>query len=178
MRRLTKDTVQRRYKNGQYKKFEHICKDACISDKLSHILVSIYAIESFYRPFSFRFVEYLATICAGMLSVIFGYSMKNYTIGKCQLGLTTICNFYGAKYYQHQPRIQINTVKTLRNALSAISLKSSASVLSNHISPMLRRAENIYPNNLEQQLCYIGEQYNGQYSYGLMLYEVYAELFE
>lgn len=177
MRRLTKEVVRKRYENGQYKQFAYVCKQAYVPEKLSHILVSIYAIESFYRPLPFRIVEYWATACTGMLSIILGCSMKNYTIGKCQLGLATICNFYGAEYYQHQPRIQMKTIKTLRNAFSVIFLKNSVAVLSSHITPMLRRAQNIYPNNVEQQICYIGEQYNGEYSYGLMLYEIYAELF-
>ena len=92
------------------------------------------------------------------------------------MGLSTILNYYGGDYYQHSKELQISNIRCFSKLLSVISLKTSIKILEYRIEPILQRAQNIYPNSKENQICYIGEQFNGRYSYGLMLNSVYEVL--
>lgn len=176
MRALTNDIVLRRKLSGRYSRFLATCSQLQLSVEKTKIFASIYAIESFYRPIQFRMVEYVAVLGGGTISVVFNRAIKNYTIGVCQLGLSTIFNYYGGDYYQHAKELRIGDMRSFSKLLSVISLKTSIKILEYRIEPILQRAQNIYPNNRENQLCYIGEQFNGRYSYGLMLNSVYEAL--
>lgn len=177
MKRLTNDVVKYNNSTGRYSKFKRICAKLNVEPNKFRVMLSIYAIESYYRPFAFRIIEYMATIFWGILSVIFKIPMRNYTIGSCQLGIATICNYFGEDYYEHQTKIILSKLRTLIEALSVIPLRNTVKILEKHITPILRRAIRIYPDNIEQQLCYVGEQFNGRYYYGLTLCETYMALF-
>lgn len=176
MRALTNDIVLRRKLSGSYNRFWATCSQLQLSVEKAKIFVSIYVIESFYRPVLFRMVEYAAVLGGGAISLAFNRAIKNYTIGVCQLGLSTILNYYGGDYYQHSKELQISNIRCFSKLLSVISLKTSIKILEYRIEPILQRAQNIYPNSKENQICYIGEQFNGRYSYGLMLNSVYEVL--
>lgn len=176
MRALTNDIVLRRKVSGRYDRFLVACDQLQLPIEKSKIFASIYAIESFYRPVPFRMAEYAVVLGVGAISIALKRTIRNYTIGVCQLGLSTIFNYYGGDYYQYATELRLSNMRCLSKLLSVISLKTSIKVLAYRIDPMLQRAQSIYPNNRENQLCYIGEQFNGRYSYGLMLNSVYEIL--
>lgn len=138
----------------------------------SNTLLSIFAIETFYRPFYFRIVEYCAVIIGCFQCLLLKKPMKNYTIGKCQLGIATILNFYGGSYYQHSQRILIHSAKEAWQILCAISTDRCIEILAYRLQPIADRAKKIYPDKYKSYLRYIGEQFNGRYSYGMLLTEV------
>lgn len=164
--------IVRHRSSGRIRRFIRICNESFEDSDLALCMTSIFTIESYFRPFLFRLAEYGIVLITGTVSAVFGSSMRNYTIGPCQLGLATICNYYGAQYYQHQPRIKLKNIKCLFQLLSVAFLSSSAKILYYRIFPLFCRAQKIYPDDKERQMYYIGEQYNGRFSYGLMLYEV------
>ena len=176
MRKLTKEILYKGQEKRTYRKVLSTCKKNHLSSEITAIIMSIYAIEHFYRYWGFRMVEYFAGVWSGVLSIVFKRPMRNYTIGVCQLGLSTIRNYYGASYYQHSMNLQLNCFQDLREILSVMTIKNSVRILTYRIAPFLEQAQHIYPHSRENQLCYIGEQFNGRYSYGLMLNEVYEIL--
>lgn len=176
MRKLTKEILYKGQDKKTYKKVLSTCQENRLSSEMTLIVMSIYSIEHFYRYWGFRMVEYLAVVCSGVLSVVFKRPMKNYTIGVCQLGVSTIRNYFGANYYQHLVNLKLNRLQDLWEILSVITVKNSVRILAYRIAPFLEQAQHIYPDSRENQLCYIGEQFNGRYSYGLMLSKVYEIL--
>ena len=176
MKALTNEIVLKRKISGRYDRFLETCDRLRLPIEKSKIFASIYAIESFYRPILFRVAEYAVVLGVGTVSIVLNRTIKNYTIGVCQLGLSTIFNYYGENYYQHAKELRLNNMRSLSELLSVISLKTSIKILEYRVEPMLQRAQNIYPESKENQLCYIGEQFNGRYSYGLMLNSVYEVL--
>lgn len=176
MRSLPNEIAANSYDSKRFRDFLSACNRVAHDKDLVQCMAAIYAIESYFRPTMFRVGEYCIVILSGLASIFLGTPLKNYTIGVCQLGLATICNYYGANYYQHQAQIRFKSLKNLFDVLSVISQAQSARILLYRLSPMLIRAQNIYPKDTDQQLCYIGEQFNGRFSYGLMLCEVRKEL--
>ena len=102
--------------------------------------------------------------------------IKNFTIGKCQLGLATILNFYGGNHYQHARFINISSFSEMKQIFSVIFMDRSIEILVFRLKPISKRATIIFPNKQVSQLRYIGEQFNGRYSYGLMLTDIYKKI--
>lgn len=141
-----------------------------------YVLLSVYTIETFYRPFWMRIVEYCAVFFGCARCLLLKRPMKNYTIGKCQLGLATILNFYGGDYYQHSRYILISSVDEIRQIFSVISEDRALEILAYRLQPITHKAACIYPELRENRIRYIGEQFNGRYSYGMLLTEVFNQL--
>lgn len=141
-----------------------------------NVLLSIYTIESFYRPFWIRMVEYCVVFLDCIRCLLLKMPAKNRTIGRCQLGLTTILNFYGGNHYQHSRSILISSILEVRQIFSVISKDRTIEILAYRLQPITRRASCIYPDLRENRIRYIGEQFNGRYSYGMLLTEVFRQL--
>lgn len=140
------------------------------------VLLSVFLIETFYRPLWMRIAEYSVVFwgCVGCL--LLKRPIKNYTIGKCQLGLATILNFYGGNHYQHSHKILISSVSEIRQIFSVISEENSIKILAYRLQPITHKAMRIYPNLRKNRIRYIGEQFNGRYSYGMLLNEVFCQI--
>lgn len=141
-----------------------------------NILLSIFTIETFYRPFWMRMVEYGAVFFGCIRCLLLKIPTKNRTIGRCQLGLTTILNFYGGNHYQHSHKILISSFSEVRQIFSVISKARAIEILAYRLQPITRRAICIYPDLRKNRIRYIGEQFNGRYSYGMLLTEVFHQL--
>lgn len=173
MRSLSKDRIMYRLTKKDIERFLKACEPLETSRKNEAVLLSIYIVETHFRKMMYRQGEYIIAFASAIVSVLFKRPMKNYTIGKCQLGIATICNYYGGCYYQHQRYILIRGIKALGNIFSITILENTVKILNYRVLPIIKRAEKIYPDNIELQMYYIGEQFNGRYSYGLLLYEVF-----
>ena len=142
----------------------------------SNVLLGIYAIETFYRPFYFRLVEYFLVVVGGFNCLLLKRPLKNFTIGKCQLGLATILNYYGYDYYQHSKYISIKSFVEIGKLMSIISTDKCIEILAYKLKTIVNRGDRIYPNRNRNYFRYIGEQFNGRYSYGMLFSEVYYQL--
>ena len=140
------------------------------------LLVSICLVESFFRPLSLRVCEYFVVFWSCIVSLFLHTPVKNYTIGKCQLGLAIILSFYGGGQYHHSNVVFVNGFFEIRQIFSVFFLSKSIEILAFNISPISQRAGNIYPDKHSSKIRYIGEQFNGRYSYGLMLADVYKQI--
>ena len=141
-----------------------------------NVLLSIFTIESFYRPLWMRLVEYGVVFFGCIRCLLLKIPMKNRTIGKCQLGLATILNFYGSNHYQHSHSVLISSISEVCQIFSVTSKERAIEILAYRIQPITLRAVCIYPNLRENRIRYIGEQFNGRYSYGMLLTEVFHQL--
>jgi len=141
------------------------------------LLVSIYLIETKCRPLFIRLGEYSLLIISIALNLIIKRPVKNYTIGTCQLGVACIINFYGEHLYHHIEYIpKIDFYKAYKIFKSTLC-EEHFEVLVYRIKPILERAVRIYPSyKTENILCYVGEQFNGRYAYGIMLSEIVYSL--
>lgn len=176
MKNLTLDKVSSRIKARRWAKLREICQRHEFPCFDVDLLMAIYVIESFFRPFPIRIVEYIAVFLSAAGCLICGSTIKNYTIGIFQLGLSTILNFYGGNYYQHAKNIRIFTFQEMKNLFSVISSDKAISILFYRLNPIISKAQKIYPNSAQRQLRYIGEQYNGHYAYGLLFADVYKQI--
>lgn len=140
------------------------------------VLLSIFTVETFYRPVWMRVIEYCAVFFGCIRCLLLKIPMKNRTIGRCQLGLATILNFYEGNQYQHSYSISISSISEIRQIFSVISKERAIEILAYRLQPITRRAICIYPDVQEKRIRYIGEQFNGRYSYGMLLTEVFRQL--
>lgn len=176
MKYLTEDKIRHYTKTRNWEKTRNICEKYGERYHIDpSILVSICIIESFFRPLPIRLGEYIIVLLLSMKCVVCRTAIKNYTIGKCQLGLSTILNFYGRNIYQHTKFINIFTFAEVKQLFGVISIRNSIDILSYRLDPIVERGKRIYPNNERSLIRYIGEQYNGRYSYGLLLEDVYQQ---
>ena len=144
----------------------------------SHLLISVFVIETYYRPRWQRIIEYFVVFIGCIRCLLFNAPIKNYTIGKCQLGLSTILNFYGSNYYQHARTIIISSFAEMQQLLTSCTTEKSIEILAFRLKPLVIKAKKIYPDNNKSRLRYIGEQYNGRFSYGLLLTTVFEQIKE
>lgn len=142
----------------------------------SDILLSIFTIETFYRTFWMRVAEYSVVFWGCIRCLLLKKPIKNYTIGKCQLGLATILNFYGGNYYRHSQNILISSISEIKQIFSVISEEKAIKILAYQLQPIAHKAIRIYPDLRKNRIRYIGEQFNGRYSYGMLLTEVFNQI--
>ena len=177
MRKLTEEKLQSiLHHKHTLKMVRNICEECVLSPIVDpDIVVSIYIIESFFRPFYMRFCEYCLLFAAAMYSLVFKHPIRNYTIGCCQVGLSTILNYYGIQTYQHAHTVLIPSFSDLMRIYGIISKRKSVEILIFRLAPIIQRANRIYPNKLKSRLNYIGTQFNGRFAYGMLFSWVYLQ---
>lgn len=177
MKVLTKEQIMLRTKRISWTSTENLCiRYGKQYNTNPSVLLSVFIIETFYRPFWMRAIEYFAVFFGCLQCLLLKLPMKNYTIGKCQLGLATILNFFGHSYYQHSRKILISSVTEMKQIFSVISNRRAIEILAYRLQPITHKASCIYPEKQKSRIRYIGEQFNGRYSYGMLLSEVFYQL--
>ncbi|KUO49802.1 MAG: hypothetical protein APF76_00735 [Desulfitibacter sp. BRH_c19] len=136
-------------------------------DLPSEVLYGIYLIEITYRPTYYRIGEYIVVVFRLILSVLFKVPIKNYTIGKCQIGLGTIISYYGytnANVYSKE----IYNV-TLEQAI--IIIKCFMWDYNSRVFAWRLRVLFVHynTNDFRSLVRNIGHAYNGKLVYGLVL---------
>ena len=152
------------------KKIWYISKDYFLPDFL---LLAVLKIETIARPWYARILEYLLLLLAFFLNKAFKQPIKNYTVGKSQLGIARILNFYGALFYPHIKFLPTISFKQFIIIYKTVFSTRQYIILADFLSKIYYRAKNIYPETNENAciniIRYTGEQYNGRFSYGLHL---------
>lgn len=177
MKELTKEWIALQTKGKTWLSTKNLCiKFGEEHETNPNVLLSIFTIETFYRPLWMRIAEYCMVFFGCIRCLLLRIPMKNRTIGRCQLGLATILNYYGGNYYQHSHDILISSISEMCRIYSVLSKERVIEILAYRLQPISRRAICIYPDVREKRIRYIGEQFNGQYSYGMLLAEVFHQL--
>lgn len=143
---------------------------------LDNIILSIILIETHFRPWYARLVEYILTFGEGIYSVLFHRPMKNFTIGISQIGIAHLLNSYGYNYYPHARSIVLVKFNQLLLIFHVILTKDVINQTISHVSPLLIQVQTVFPDDLSQQLVWLGELYNGRYAYGLLLEDVFNRI--
>lgn len=143
---------------------------------LQNTLCAIYLIETTARPLHARLVEYLMTTCRMLLCFLIKLPLPSYTIGRFQIGLPYILKYAGRDVYEHVDRIREIELRDIVTVWKAIRWEMQVKLAVYRLIPITRRAKKIYHvgecENDYRAYVYIGEQYNGQYSYGLFMQEI------
>lgn len=177
MKTLTKERIVSRVEGKTWDSTKKLCiKFGDEYGTNPNVLLSIFTIETFYRPLCIRMVEYCMVFFGCIRCLLLKKPMKNRTIGKCQLGLATILNFYGSNRYQHSHDIMVSSISEVCQIFSVLSKERTIEILAYRLQPITRRAVCIYPGLRENRIRYIGEQFNGRYSYGMLLTEVFRQI--
>ena len=144
----------------------------------ANLLVGIYLIESGARPLPARAVEYLCVLVGIVGQILFHKPVKSYTIGKYQLGLPEMLNYIGVNTYAHSPFVSI-PIRKIPALLKSLQKSEQVKIFAGEVLRFYKKAINIYGEQDVDKICiYIGEQYNGRYSYGLLLGSIVSELSE
>lgn len=146
------------------------------SGLLQNTLCAIYLIETTARPLYARLAEYIVAICRMILCFIIKLPCPSYTIGKFQIGIPYILQYAGKDIYEHVDRIRQITLRDMLAVWKSIFWEMQVKLAVYRLIPITRRAKKVY-NVAEgdydyRAYVYIGEQYNGQYSYGLFMQEI------
>jgi len=170
-KKTAKDIVYRKRQIVNKRYLKHIEYLAETYDIPRNLLLAIYLMESNFRPFLYRVAEYSMTSLGGVNNIILNKPLKNYTIGICQIGLAAILKFNGESVYKHVRYIQAISRKDFVNIIKSIYYKNNLEICAQMLSGLYKRSFSV-SENYKLRLRYIGEEYNGRYSYGLFLEEV------
>ena len=108
------------------KKHGKFLRQQCEGSKLSYKICSgIIQIETTYRKKYFRICEYLALTIGIVFNLLLKRPIKNYTIGICQVGISTILSYYGKETYQHLDRIDKLSFCDVYNIIKSIYYKNN-----------------------------------------------------
>ena len=140
-----------------------------------NILIGIFMLEISSRGRLFRFAEYSATIAGILVNILFGVPVKNYTIGKCQVGLTSILIYHGFSDYNiHSRNVDNFNLKKLFLVVKSMRFKTNSRIFAEKISKYYKTISN--SSLAHNSIIFIGEYYNGKFSYGLSLEKAVHEL--
>ena len=144
-------------------------KILCKNKKIPvNLLLGIYLIETKYRPLYYRIGEYSIALLGCLLNITIKKPVKNYTIGYCQVGLSSILNYYGRKTYRHVRYIENLTFSDLINIIKSIYYKNNFKICLDVTYSIYEKTIKI-GDDYNIQIRQIGKQFNGKYSYGFML---------
>lgn len=150
--------------NKDYKILKQLSVEFAIP---SEILISIYLIETTYRRRRFRLAEYIIVLIRLILSISLKVPLPNYTIGKSQIGLGVILNFFGFKNcYTYSVEIRDVNLSQAFSIIKSFLWKNNSRIFAWRIACLAKlcNAPNYY-----SMIRLIGTYYNGKLTYGLIL---------
>ena len=138
------------------------------------VLLGIYTLETYYRPLPCRLAEYGLLLWEGLLAPFRGGQVKNYTIGPCQIGLSTLLRYRNCDVPLHCQRVRLPSCREFLLLFRAAGTAYSAELLAYRLQDAMRQAKQRYPARMNLQCRVIGQEFAGRYSYGLMLERAYG----
>lgn len=169
-KRLQPDLLPR----NRIERYAKLCKNG--SDFQRKVFTAVLLIESFYRPFYYRMGEYCFSVASCIYSLLLKKQVKAYTVGIGQIGIARILNYGGYKVDPFQHYVSINSVGQLMCVIASFRRSEMIKIIEQYIFQLVTRAQETFPHDVDEQVQYIGELYNGRYSYGLQLVEVFHSL--
>jgi len=142
------------------------------------VIIAIYLIENHFRPFRIRTVEYSMLILAFIANRVVARPIKNYTVGRFQIGLTSILRHGGYTGYKvHDRNISKLSLSELLYILSRCSFHNNLVVCCQIVRGFTDKIELEWGAN-QYNTGRIGEKYNGKKNYGFLLLEITKRLKE
>jgi hypothetical protein len=140
------------------------------------LLMSIFLIETHFRPFYKRILEYLFFLISYMVNFLVKKPIPNFTLGEFQIGITSILFYRNLKKCKiHDRKIAKldfhETIKILSDCRFENNLRLSCEI----ISSIKFNIEKKWGKK-ESNIGRIGEVYNGSISYGVLLLKLYKEI--
>jgi len=134
------------------------------------IVKGIYSIEVSYRPFWFRWIEYIALIGYSILFIIsFSNRIPNLTIGRFQIGLSIIQNYFNNELPVHKVKAISPPKKELLKILSYCIGHRNNIIAIWWISKLYSETSSLSPSRAHM---YVGTRYNGSLDYGFLLTKI------
>ncbi|MBP1905857.1 hypothetical protein J2Z32_002505 [Paenibacillus turicensis] len=132
------------------------------------IVMSIYSIETTFRPNWFRLIEYLSLFKNILLRVIgIRKTLSNITIGKFQIGLGVIRQFTTGNVDSHERQLKLNKTEIFR--LLSFCFGNKYYMVSVWWINLIHLEAMCLIKNENRSIRYIGTKYNGDISYGYLL---------
>lgn len=150
------------------KKLQHIENVATLYKLPNELLLGVYILETAYRKWYHRCVENIFTILSIVLNITLKRKVKNYTIGRCQIGLATILSLSGELRYRHSKKIDNLDINDLKIIIKGMNFKGSVDLCSIHLKK-LYGTELLRGTDNDILIRRVGEEFNGRYIYGLLL---------
>lgn len=129
---------------------------------------AIIGIETTYRKWYHRFIENFLVIVQIAFYHLLGTKIRNFTIGHCQIGIASILLFNGRNIYRHCrfiPNLEKgDTIKIIQ----AMRFEQNVTICINMLEKFYLK-EVMQSNDIDIVFRRVGENYNGSYSYGLMV---------
>lgn len=138
------------------------------------VLLGIYTLETYYRPLPCRLAEYGLLLFEGLLAPLRGGQVKNYTIGPCQIGLSTLLRYRNYDVPLHCQRVPLPSFREFLILFRAAGTAYSAELLAYRLQDAMQQAKERYPERMNLQCRVIGQEFAGRYSYGLILERAYG----
>lgn len=140
------------------------------------IIMGILLIEKSFRPFPFVCLEYIAFIFEYMLNKLFRIPIKNYTLSRFQIGISSML-FYSkcSRYKLHSRKLNNLSLKEFKVILSSINFENSTNLFCLKLIDIQSNIEKHW-GRTETNVGRIGEKYNGNIKYGFLLMELYKRL--
>lgn len=158
----------------EIKYLKYLCKIERIPNKLETIMISILLIETYYRYFAIRIVEYIVVFISSILNLILNVPIKNYTVGIFQVGISYALNYDGFKMYEHVKYIKSINFRMLISILSSFYYKRNIHISFYRILGYYKKINLLLDDRLISRR--IGEMYNGSYEYGILVQNIEHEL--
>ncbi|GEM_PF-3200366 len=175
--RISKKLVMRFYKDkdsDRYKLIYEISKSYGI-DPL--IIISIFLIETHYRPVYLRILEYFVFALSFVRNLMFKHKINNYTLGVFQIGLTITMSFGGICTHKiHDRSINQLSIKEFIKLIRLYSFNNSLRILCHYIQYLLHSIEKEWGES-KTNIGRLGELYNGDMIYGLLFLNTYDQIY-
>lgn len=144
----------------------------CIPEEL---LLGIFILETTYRKWYHRTIENLFVIASILAHILFLRSVKNYTIGCCQIGLANLLISFDRPRYRHSLKLDDLTYVDLVIIIKGMFYRNNIQSCAN-LTEVLYNREISRGSSKDIIIRRVGEEYNGKYTYGLMLENICSDI--
>ncbi len=136
------------------------------------ILCGIYLIETTFRPYYYRCGEYIVVLFNLFLALLFNKPIKNYTIGKCQIGMGTILCYFGYKNaYFYSKEISDVTIEQAIVIVKSFFWEYNSRIFAWRLR-IIYHNSSPHNTNYSKLIRTIGYTFNGKIGYCLILEEL------
>lgn len=137
------------------------------------IILGIYLIETYFRRYWFRLIEYAYLILSLVLFLTVSRKIPNLTIGRFQLGIGTYLSSRGFYEFTHSKIINTNNKSIVAIVFQSLFWDNHINFSAIHIANIYKETKDL---DYKRSLRYTGSKYNGNFSYGLLLEEICINL--
>lgn len=145
------------------------------------MVMCIYLIETHYRPIWFRTFEYIDLHLMIYMYHFWGWTIKDRSIGKCQIKLSKICEFSGIKFAKRRNRIYFKNKLSIGDIRKLLAFSRNEfinfTLCAREIKKVVKHINST--NNLsKEEIILVGLNYNGSVLYANLLLTMIKDLYQ